>query len=110
MKKRLLGWRWGRQPGGWPQDEEREQEQAPASEPGPFKPLATVYSILRQESSQTLWPQWPPPVESGSTCPELETAQLSTESLSKCINLDGLWSMYLLDTQGQAGVIQIPLS
>lgn len=35
---------------------------------------------------------------------------MATESLSKCINLHGFCGIYLLDTPGQAGVIQIPLT
>lgn len=35
---------------------------------------------------------------------------MAIESLSKCINLDGLWGIYLLDVPGQAEVIQMLLS
>lgn len=35
---------------------------------------------------------------------------MATESLSKCVNLDGLRGLYLLDMPGQAEVIQMLLS
>lgn len=86
---------------------DRGQGRGPNPDAGPFKPLAGAFGPETGQL-QALWHHWLPPVEPGSTCPNV--VQMGIQSLSKCCKLDGLWGMYLLDASHQVGVTQRTLS